>query len=96
LFFAEAYTWWESAVLSLVDRGAIQIAFHLGAEAEAIAGLMNRYGPVPMSLADACLVRMAELYPSGAVMTLDSDFRIYRKAGKEVIPVTMPDEGRLT
>jgi uncharacterized protein len=85
----------ESAVLSLVNRGVIQIAFHLGAEAEAIAILMNRYGSVPMSLADACLVRMAELYPNSAVMTLDSDFRIYRKAGKEAIPVIMPDEGRL-
>jgi uncharacterized protein len=86
----------ESAVLSLVDRGAIQIAFQLGAEAEAISGLMNRYCSVPMSLADACLVRMAELYPNSAVMTLDSDFRIYRKAGKEAISVIMPYEGRLT
>jgi uncharacterized protein len=49
-----------------------------------------------MSLAGACLVRMAKLYPNSAVMTLDSDFRIYRKVGKEAIPVIMLDEGRLT
>jgi uncharacterized protein len=45
-----------------------------------------------MSLADACLVRMAERYPSGIVMTLDRDFRIYRKHGRQVIPVKMPNE----
>jgi predicted nucleic acid-binding protein len=45
-----------------------------------------------MSLADACLVRMAERYPSGVVMTLDRDFRIYRKNGRQVIPTRMPGD----
>ena len=45
-----------------------------------------------MSLADACLVRMAERYSSSIVMTLDRDFRIYRKHGRQVIPVQMLDE----
>jgi hypothetical protein len=43
-----------------------------------------------MSLADACLMRMAEQIPNGAVMTLDSDFKIYRKHGNEVIAVILP------
>jgi hypothetical protein len=45
-----------------------------------------------MSLAEACLVPMAERYPAGIVMTLDRDFRIYRKHGRQVIPVKMPNE----
>jgi len=44
----------------------------------------------PMSLADACLVRMAELYDEAAVLTLDSDFTIYRKNGRQVIPLIAP------
>ena len=44
----------------------------------------------PMSLADACLVRMAELYDEAAVLTLDSDFTIYRKNGGQVIPLIAP------
>ncbi|HEC86130.1 MAG TPA: pilus assembly protein, partial [Thioploca sp.] len=32
-----------------------------------------------------------ELYPNSAVLTLDSDFRIYRKNINKVIPVIMPD-----
>jgi uncharacterized protein len=44
-----------------------------------------------MSLADACLVRLSEIYATGEVFTLDCDFRIYRRHGNRVIPVLMPD-----
>ena len=44
-----------------------------------------------MSLADACLVRMTELHPTSTVLTLDADFRVYRRHGNKVIPVLMPD-----
>jgi predicted nucleic acid-binding protein len=43
-----------------------------------------------MSLADACLVRMAEIFPGSKVLTFDRDFLIYRKHGNRVIPVLMP------
>lgn len=52
----------------------------------------HRYANVPMSLADACLVRMAELSVESAVLTLDRDFRLYRKSGRHVVPAIMPDE----
>jgi predicted nucleic acid-binding protein len=53
--------------------------------------LMRRYRNRPMSLADACLVRLSEIHASAEVLTLDSDFRIYRRHGNKVIPVRMPD-----
>jgi uncharacterized protein len=40
-----------------------------------------------MSLADACIVRMAELYPSSVVWTLGSDFANYRKNGRQVLRI---------
>ena len=52
--------------------------------------LMRTYRNVPMSLADACLVRMAELHRDVPVFTLDQDFRVYRKNRREVIPTIMP------
>jgi uncharacterized protein len=53
-----------------------------------LVALLNRTDTlVPMSLADACLVRLAEIYPQSAVLTLDSDFAVYRKNGRQVIPV---------
>jgi len=53
---------------------------------------MAEYAGGPMSLADACLVRMTELDGSRAVMTLDGGFVVYRRHGREVIPVMMPPE----
>jgi uncharacterized protein len=82
----------SQAVMQLLARGIVSAPFRLEEEPSAIAKLLFRYASVPMSLADACLVRMAERYPSGIVMTLDRDFRIYRKHGRQVIPVKMPDE----
>jgi predicted nucleic acid-binding protein len=44
-----------------------------------------------MSLVDACIVRMAELNGDHDVFTLDSDFRIYRKHGRDPLPLLIPD-----
>ena len=52
--------------------------------------LLRAYRNVPMSPADGCLVRMSELHPRAVVFTLDSDFRIYRKLGRQTIPVLLP------
>ena len=78
-------------VLRSLQKGYIQVPFHLSDEAEAIDLLMQRYQNVPMSLADACLVRISEIYENSAVLTLDSDFKIYRKHRNELIPVIMPN-----
>lgn len=78
-------------VLELVKQGYIEIPFCLSNEIEAIETLMQRYQSVPMSLADACLVRMSEIHTETLVLTLDSDFRIYRKNRNQEIFVVMPD-----
>ncbi len=66
-----------SRLLEKVRPGALQIAIRLDEEADAISDFMHRYRNLPMSLADACLVRLAEI--SGLpICTLDSDFTIYR------------------
>jgi predicted nucleic acid-binding protein len=78
-------------LLALLERGAVIPAFDLTAEMPAVAELMRRYEDVPMSLADACLVPMAELHRNSAVFTLDGDFKIYRKNRRQVIPLISPD-----
>jgi len=78
------------AVFEMIEVGAIAIAFNLQDEATNVRVLMGRYESVPMSFADACLVRMAEQIPNSAVMTLDSDFKIYRKHRNEAIAVVLP------
>ena len=68
------------------------MAFDLDAEIQAVAALMDRYANVPMSLADACLVRMAELHANSRILTLDGDFRIYRKNGREPLDAVLPED----
>ena len=80
----------EQDVLSLIEAGILQIDFSLSAEATAVRTLMQKYIDVPMSLADACLVRMSELIHNSTVFTLDSDFHIYRKNGKRKIDLITP------
>ena len=53
--------------------------------------LMRKYRDTPMSLADACLVRMAEVHEQHAVMTLDRDFLVYRKNGRVPLGLIHPD-----
>ena len=81
-----------SAVLDSVRRGAVEIPFRLADHADHVRQLITRYAQTPMSLADACLVCMAELHSDSTVFTMDRDFRIYRKHGRTVIPVLMPEE----
>jgi len=78
------------AVMELLRRRVIEVVFHLADHREPVARLMAKYANVPMSLADACLVRMAEVYPESAVLTLDHGFRLYRKSGRQIVPVIMP------
>ena len=77
-------------LLAMLERGLIIPDFNLAAELPAVSQLLLRYGNVPMSLADACLVRMAELHRDATVFTLDSDFRIYRKHRRQAIPLISP------
>jgi uncharacterized protein len=79
------------ALFALLERGVIRIALSLQDEQSDLRALMHRYRNRPMSLADACLVRLSEIHSDAEVFTLDSDFRIYRRHGNKVIPVRMPD-----
>jgi predicted nucleic acid-binding protein len=79
-----------SCALTLIERGVIRIALSLAEQLSAVRALFQRYDNVPASLADACLVRMSELYDPCRVLTLDSDFLIYRRHGRKVIPVLLP------
>jgi predicted nucleic acid-binding protein len=80
----------SSSVVQLVERGVLSVAQLLETEAGTIARLMRRYKNVPMSLADACLVRLIELTNQSTLFTLDSDFEIYRQKGRRLIPLLAP------
>lgn len=80
----------SDAALRLVSEDVLRIDFQLATEIEALRGLMRKFANVPMSLADACVVRMTELEQRSVVLTLDSDFRVYRRNRRQTIPAIMP------
>jgi len=81
----------QETVMALVQSERLQVPFRLTDEASSVGNLLVQYQSVPMSLADACLVRMAEQYPQSQVLTIDSDFRIYRRNRNQMIPAIMPE-----
>jgi predicted nucleic acid-binding protein len=75
---------------ALLQRRAVISAFRLDADVEPVLRLMEKYADVPMSLADACLVRMTEVLADPMLLTTDADFRIYRRHSRHVVPCVLP------
>jgi predicted nucleic acid-binding protein len=78
------------ALSALLQRDALVPAFDLTAELDPVLTLVRKYASVPMSLADACLVRMTETLADPVVLTTDADFRVYRRHSRQVVPSVMP------
>jgi uncharacterized protein len=76
---------------SLLRRRAVLISFSLSENQEPVLNLMRKYAEVPMSLADACIVRMTEVVADPVVLTTDRHFRIYRRHSRQVVPCVIPD-----
>lgn len=77
-------------IAALLRSRAVVCAFQLDENVEEVLKLMQKYADMPMSLADACLVRMTEALPDPVLLTTDTDFRIYRRHGRQTIPCAMP------
>ncbi len=80
----------QDAVFGFLQNGALRIALSLAEHVNEVWELQRKYRDRPMSLADACVVRMAELHQHHAVFTLDADFSIYRKHGSQPLTLIHP------
>ena len=76
---------------ALLRRRALLVAFELADSLEPVARLIEKYSDVPMSLADACLVRMTETLADPVIVTTDQDFRVYRRHSRQVVPCITPE-----
>ncbi|HEV3372358.1 MAG TPA: PIN domain-containing protein [Xanthobacteraceae bacterium] len=80
----------QDALIELLQNGALSIAFRIEEHVGPLGKLLQKYRDTPMSLADACVVRMAEIHERHDVLTLDSDFSIYRKHGRLPLSLIHP------
>jgi uncharacterized protein len=78
-------------VLSLVEDEMLRIAFDCNRNIEHLSKIAERYQDRKPDLADLCLIRMSELYPRHAIITVDeNDFRVYRRNKREAISLICP------
>lgn len=77
-------------VLRFLETGLIRLAFEMEHNRNELSELARRYADRQPDLADLCLIRMSELNPQLPVITVDGDFRVYRRNRREMIPVIMP------
>jgi len=83
-------------VFDLVRNEMLRVAFDCSRNLEPLADLARRYENRRPDLADLCVIRMSELYPRYLVITVDeSDFRVYRRNKREVIPLLCPPSRRV-
>ena len=78
-------------LLSLWERDLLRITFSAQQERAVVTKLLLRFASVPISFADACLVRMSEIYSDSSVWTLDHHFVVYRRNGRQSIPLIRPE-----
>lgn len=75
---------------ALLRRSALAVPFELSKNVDPVATLIEKYSGIPMSLANACLVRMTETFADPVVLTTDRDFHVYRRHGRQVVPCVTP------
>ena len=77
-------------LLELFERDLVKIVFAVSPQRSDLWRLLRKYADQPMSLADACLVRMAELNDNCQIFTTDKHFSVYRRKGRGIIPLLAP------
>ncbi len=92
---AAAMTGRPAAIVEMIQAGEIVLAFDLAGQAASVLALLKKYADRDMDLADACIVRMTELVRECRVVTLDrDDFSVYRRNGRDLIPLIAPPARR--
>jgi uncharacterized protein len=87
---AAAMTAAPAAIVEMIQAKEIILSFRLEEQTDAVLRLLNKYSDQQMDLADACIVRMTELTRDCRVITVDRDFHVYRRNGREQIPTLHP------
>ena len=79
-------------LLEMLKIGDLKIALDLEENVAEILALIKKYRDQEMDLADACVVRMSELFEDCRVYTVDrTDFSVYRRYSRRPIPCAFPE-----
>jgi uncharacterized protein len=79
-----------SVVLKLINQQLVTVAFDCNDHLPQLEALAKRYADRKPDLADLCLIRLSEVHLKHSVVTIDGDFRIYRRNKRDAIPLICP------
>ncbi len=79
------------AVFDLIADDLLKVDFDFPANFVRLRQLAERYSDRQPDLADLCVICLSERYRKLSVVTVDSDFRIYRRFHRDRIPLVMPE-----
>lgn len=65
-------------VLALGRKGVYQISMSIEGDWANLEAVLKKYADKPISLADACLIRSAEIHDDARIVTFDAGFLVYR------------------
>lgn len=80
----------SKAVLELIADGMLELNFDCALNLDQLLNMATRYADRQPDFADLCIIRMSELFPGHVVLTVDADFRVYRRNKRESIPLLCP------
>ena len=89
-FLLAGWPYGKAMLCELLEEKIIEIDFDAAENLPHLLRLIRQYADKPMSYADACLVRMSELIHDSVIFTMDRDFAVYRRNGRQIIPVLSP------
>ena len=81
-----------AAVLELCAQNLVTLDFSCAEHLSQLTSLAKRYEDRKPDLADLCLIRLSELHPKHSVVTIDGDFRVYRRNKRDIIPLIYPPD----
>ena len=81
------------AVFQAVETGLVRDAFDFSSHFNRLGELARSYEDRNPDMADLCLVCLSESHPRLPVITVDGDFKVYRRFGRHTIPLIMPEDG---
>jgi predicted nucleic acid-binding protein len=67
-------------VVALGQRGVYTVTMAASEHWTSIEALLRKYSARPISFADACLIRCAEVHQEPRILTFDGDFSVYKWA----------------
>lgn len=79
-----------SLALQFIARDVVQLPFTPREQIASVSSMFRRYRNLPASLADAALTRMAEIHDSPLLLTTECHFHVYRRHGRQSIPLVCP------